>query len=67
MKILSWRWVESILNPSIRQALISDTEVKVEENEVLFEFRLDRVMYARLENQGTPDEHPLHHKWRTIN
>ena len=48
---------------SLRQALISDTHIKAIENEVLFEFHLDRAMYSRLVNQGTKDEHPLHQKW----
>jgi hypothetical protein len=48
---------------SIRQALISDTQIKSGENEALFELHLDRVMYTRLINQGTPDEKPMHYKW----
>jgi hypothetical protein len=53
----------TILDAYTRQALIDTTGVQVEENEVLFELRFDRVMYTRLENPGTPLEHPVHHKW----
>jgi len=49
---------------SIRQKLINDTRVIVEENEVLFELLLDRVMHTKLVNRNTPDEYPLHRKWR---
>ena len=56
----------SIQDPTIRQALITDTEVQFEESEVLFELLLDRAMYTRLVNQGTPDEHPEHHKWQIV-
>ena len=48
----------------IRQALIDDTKVIVEENEVLFELLLERAMYTKLVDRGTPDEHPIHRKWR---
>ena len=54
---------ESIQDPSTRQVFITDTEVQVEECEVLFELLFDRVMYTRLENQGTPLERPVHQKW----
>lgn len=53
----------AIKDINIRQALIRETAIKVEETEVLFELVFDRAMYTRLENQGTPDEHPVHHKW----
>jgi hypothetical protein len=53
----------SIQDPALRQALIADTDIKVEQNEVLFELLFDRAMYTRLVNQGTSDEHPEHHKW----
>jgi hypothetical protein len=48
---------------SIHKALISDTQIRVGENEALFELHLDRVMYTRLINQGAPDEQPMHQKW----
>lgn len=47
----------------LRQALIVDTQIQVEENEVLFELLLDRAMYSKLEKRGTPAEYPLHKKW----
>jgi hypothetical protein len=47
-------------------ALIADTEIQADESEVLFELLLDRAMYTRLVNQGTPDEHPEHQKWQAI-
>ncbi len=53
----------SIKDVNFRQALITDTTIQVEENEVLFELLFDRAMYTRLENQGSPSEHPVHHKW----
>jgi len=55
---------QAINDEAIRQALIADTAIQVDEGELLFELLFDRVMYTRLENQGTPDEHPVHHKWR---
>jgi len=55
---------ECIRDSAIRQALIEDTKIQVEENEVLFEILLDRAMYKKLVNQGTPDEHPIYNKWR---
>ena len=53
-----------IREPEFRQALIDDTHVIAEEDEVLFELLLDRVMHTRLADQGTPGEHPVHEKWR---
>jgi hypothetical protein len=53
-----------IQDPVIRQALIDDTKVTVEANEILFELFLERVMYTALVNRGTSDEHPIHRKWR---
>ena len=55
---------ECIRDPAIRQALIEDTNIHLEENEVLFEILLDRAMYKKLENQGTPEEWPIYVKWR---
>ena len=51
---------------SIRQSLIAGTKIHAEENEVLFELLLDRAIYTRLENLGTPDEFPSHRKWQAI-
>jgi hypothetical protein len=48
----------------IRQAVIDDTQIQSEEHEVLFELLLDRAMYTRLENWGTPEEKPVHWKWQ---
>ena len=53
-----------IQDPEIRQALINDTKLTVEENEVLFELLLERVMYTKLVERGTPGEHPVHRKWQ---
>ena len=50
--------------PIVQQALIDDTGITVEENEILFELFLERAMYTKLVNQGAPDEHPLHQTWR---
>ena len=55
---------ECIRDLTIIQALIADTEIRVDEGEVLFELLLDRAMYTKLVNRGSPDEHPLHKKWR---
>lgn len=54
-------WIRDL---SIRQSLITDTMVQVDESEVLFELLLDRAMYTRLINQDTPVEHPMHKSWR---
>jgi Pyridoxamine 5'-phosphate oxidase len=53
----------SIGDTSLRHAIIEDTKIIVDENEVMFELLFDRAMYTRLENPGTPDEHPVHRKW----
>jgi len=55
---------EFIRDLAIRQALISDTRIHVDESEVLFELLLDRAMYTRLANRGAPNEYPMHRKWR---
>ena len=55
---------ERIRDLEMRQALIAATKIHVEENEVLFELLVDRAMYSKLKNRGTPEEHPLHRKWR---
>jgi len=55
-----------IQDMEMRQALIADTKIYVEENEVLFELLLDRAMYTKLHNRGTPEEYPMHKKWRAI-
>jgi len=56
------RRAEWIQDATIRQALISDTKIRVEVSKVLFELYLERVMYTRLINRGTPSEYPLHRK-----
>jgi hypothetical protein len=56
---------ERIQDRKIRRALIEDAKIILEEDEVLFELLLERAMYTRLVNQGTPDEHPVHKKWRS--
>lgn len=53
-----------IREPEILQALIDNTKIIVEDNEVLFELLLDRVMYTKLVDRGTSGEHPVHKKWR---
>jgi hypothetical protein len=55
---------EIIQEMEIRQALITDTKIHVEDNEVLFELLLDRAMYTKLNNRGTNEEHLIHSKWR---
>ncbi len=55
---------EVIRDPAIRQAVIDDTQIRVQESEVLFELLLDRAMHTRLEHWGTPEEKPVHRKWR---
>ena len=55
---------DRIQDAEICNTLIEQTKVNVEKNEVLFELLLDRVMYTRLMDQGTPQEFPLHRKWR---
>lgn len=54
-------WIQDLV---IRQALIADTKIRVEESEVLFELLLNRAMHTKLVNRGTPDERSLHRKWR---
>jgi len=52
-----------IHDSKISQGLTEDTRVAVEENEILFELFMDRVMYTELVNRDSIDEYPLHRKW----
>lgn len=54
-----------VLDPQVRQKLMDETSVQADEQEILFELMLERAMYTKLENHGTPDEHPSHQKWTT--
>ena len=47
-----------------RQNLIDATHILAGDDEVLFELLLERAMYTTLENYATPDEQPVHLKWR---
>jgi len=58
--------VENIGDSSIRQNIIEDTSIFTDENEVLFELLVDRVMYTKLINPGELEENPVHIKWRAI-
>jgi hypothetical protein len=53
----------SITDPTLRQVLLDETQIKTDESEVLFELLFDRAMYTHLEDPGTPHEHPVHQKW----
>ena len=55
-----------IQDPILQQALIDDTGITVEENEILFELFLERAMYTKVVNRGAPDEYPIHQKWRAL-
>jgi hypothetical protein len=54
---------ERIQDPAVCQAILDETGVRVEPGEVLFELTLERVMLTRLEEAGTPAEHPVHSIW----
>jgi hypothetical protein len=56
--------VRCITDLSIRQAIIAQTGIFVEEHEQLFELLLDRAMFTSLLDQGTPHEQPVHRIWR---
>jgi hypothetical protein len=56
--------VENIGNSVTRQKIIDEANIFTEENEVLFELLVDRVMYTKLMNTGEPEEHSVHMKWR---
>ena len=58
---------ECIRDQDVRDAIITGTETRVGEEEILFELLLDRIMYTRLVNRDTSDEHPLHRLWRATN
>lgn len=49
--------------PQVRQQLIEKEQVNMEEDELLFELLLERVMYTRLVKPGTADEKPVHDIW----
>jgi len=55
-----------IHDPIVQQALTDDTGISVEKDEILFELFLERAMYTKLANQGTPEAHPIHQKWRAF-
>lgn len=46
------------------QTVIQQTGIIVGQAEVFFELLLDRVMYTKLVDQGTPAERPVHRKWQ---
>jgi hypothetical protein len=52
-----------IEDPSVRQGIITQTMVYVEEHEQLFELLLEGAMYTTLVDQGKPTEHPAHLIW----
>lgn len=45
-----------------RQIIIDHAKIHVNQGEILFELLLERAMYTRLVDRGTPDEHPVHKK-----
>ena len=55
---------EAIQDATTRQQIIQEAQVQFGEDEMLFELLLDRAMHTKLENWGTPDERPVHKKWR---
>jgi len=54
-----------ISDPTVRQAIISDTKIHVQDHEILFELFMDRAMYTTLVGSGTSNEHAHHHIWPT--
>jgi hypothetical protein len=54
---------ERIQDPAVCQAIADKTGIRVEEGEVLFELLVQRAMFTRLVELGTPDEHPVHSIW----
>jgi len=55
---------ECIYDSNVRERIIDNTKIYTEENEVLFELLVNRVMYTKLINAGEPGEHPVHIKWQ---
>ena len=53
-----------IQDSAVRLSILAETSVHVEENEVLLELMLERAMYTRLEQLGTPKEHSRHLIWK---
>jgi len=54
-------WIE---DSAVRVAVFRDTKHIADEQEILFEFKVERAMYTRWENVGTPQLRPIHRKWR---
>jgi hypothetical protein len=54
---------KSIADPNMRQAIISETKIHVEDHEILFELLLDRSMYTTLVDSGTSNERSAHRIW----
>lgn len=50
---------------ALRQALITEAEIRVEKDEVLFELFLDRAMYTKLIDPDNQGERPWHQIWRS--
>lgn len=54
---------ERVEDSATRARVFRDARHRWREDEVLFELRLERVMYTTWENWGTPNLRPIHRKW----
>lgn len=54
---------ELIEDHDIRAAVMAAAKSKVNENEILFELKVERAMHTTWANWGTPQMHPIHRKW----
>jgi hypothetical protein len=54
-------WIE---DSAVRAAVFRDTKHIADEQEILFELKIERVMHTRWEHIGTPQMCALHRKWR---
>jgi Pyridoxamine 5'-phosphate oxidase len=50
---------------NVRQFIIAETKIHVEDHEILFELFFDRAMYTELVNIGTSNERAYHRIWPT--
>ncbi len=59
-------YADQIQDLERRKLLIEKTKVSVEQDEVLFELLVDRVMHTKLVDNGTSCERPIHCKRREL-
>jgi hemoglobin len=60
-KVRQAEWIE---DSAVRAAVFRDAKHIADEQEILFELKVERAMHTRWKNVGTPQLRPIHRKWR---